>query len=146
MHNERVEMVIKMKHVEQKTDSVSSLTGSMRNSSIELLRLLSMIMIVASHYVRGFKAGGWGEWLEVQPPSFTKFFFYIFYLGGGWIGNMIFFSISVWFLLDRHVTVKNSFKRIWLMERELVFWGLVLASGSIILYTTKFNHSFNTHH
>lgn len=109
-------------------DSISSLTGNMRNSSIELLRLISMFMIVSCHYVRGYAAGEYGIWIAKQPLSFNKFIFQVFYMSGGWIGDVIFFTISVWFLLDRHISVKNSFKRIWLLERELLFWSIVLCA------------------
>lgn len=54
-------------------------------------------------------------------------------MGGGWIGNFIFFAISVWFLLDRDLSLKLVFKRVWLLERELLFWSLGFCVVSIIL-------------
>ncbi len=38
-----------------------------------------------------------------------------------------FFSISAWFLLEHEQTIKNSLRRIWLMEKEVLFWSLCLA-------------------
>lgn len=56
------------------------------------------------------------------------------YMSGGWIGNFIFFTISVWFLLDRCETLNDSLKRIWLLERELLFWSLTLLVVTYFLH------------
>ncbi|WP_080988063.1 acyltransferase family protein [Bifidobacterium animalis] len=110
--------------------SNSSLTGSMRNSNIELLRLIAMFMIVVCHCAYSTDNG---MWVTLEPLSFNKFIFQVVFLSGGWIGNVIFFTISVWFLLDKHITIKNSFKRIWLLERELLFWSLILFTLTLFL-------------
>lgn len=102
-----------------------------RNSSIELLRLISMLMIVGFHYVRG---GNQGLWIASQPVSFNKFVYQMIYMSGGWIGNFIFFTISVWFLIDRCDTLNDSLKRIWILERELLFWSLALLVVTLILH------------
>lgn len=101
----------------------SSLTGGLRNSSIELLRLVSMLMIVGFHYII---ANPDMQWLVQQQVSFSKFVYQFIYMGGGWIGNFIFFTISVWFLLDRHLSLRDSLRRVWILERELLFWSFVL--------------------
>ena len=41
--------------------------------------------------------------------------------GGGKIGVVIFFSTSAWFFLDKEQTIKSNLKRVWIMERELLF-------------------------
>jgi len=46
--------------------------------------------------------------------------------GGGKVGVVIFFSISAWFFLDKEQTIKSNLKRVWIMERELLFWSLTL--------------------
>lgn len=97
-----------------------------RNSAIELLRLLAMLMIVGQHFVRGGEIGAFGEWIANQPVSFKKFVYQFVYMSGGWVGNCIFFTISVWFLVDKQQTLKGSFRRVWIMERELLFWSLSL--------------------
>lgn len=114
----------------------SSVTGDMRNSSIELLRLISMFMIVGCHFVRGDTIGEYGNWIASQPTSITKYIYMAIYMGGGWVGNVVFFTISVWFLLDRHLSIQNSFKRIWMLERELLFWSLTLLAVTWILHLT----------
>lgn len=98
----------------------SSLTGNIRNSSIELLRLISMFMIVACHFVMGNRANGAsGLWISEQPLSFTKFFYQVICRGGGWFGNIVFFTISVWFLIDKNITVKN-FTQMYLDSRKRI--------------------------
>lgn len=44
--------------------------------------------------------------------------------GGGKVGVVIFFTISAWFFLDKEQTIKSNFKRIWILEREVLFWSL----------------------
>ena len=52
--------------------------------------------------------------------------------GGGRVGVVIFFSISAWFFLDKELTIKSSLKRIWIMERELLFWSLTLMAFYLV--------------
>lgn len=40
------------------------------------------------------------------------------------MGVVIFFTISAWFFLDKEQAVKSNFKRIWILEREVLFWSL----------------------
>ena len=93
-----------------------------RNSSIELLRLIAMLMIVGFHFV--FCNSDTAQ-LSAQPTSVTKFIYQVILMGGGWVGNFIFFVISTWFLLDREATLRKSLRRIWILERELLFWSVV---------------------
>lgn len=55
-----------------------------------------------------------------------KVFFQLFMAGGGKVGVVIFFSISAWFFLDKEQTIKSNLRRIWVMERELLFWSFCL--------------------
>ncbi|RSX55504.1 symporter [Bifidobacterium dolichotidis] len=92
-----------------------------RNSSIELLRIISMFMIVAFHYTL---ANDDTEWLTNQATTFTKFVYEFVFMGGGWVANFIFFAISTWFLLDRTKTLKQNLKSIWILDRQILFWSL----------------------
>ena len=94
-----------------------------RNSSVELLRLYAMLMIVGFHYIISNPDMGW---LLHQETSFTKFVYQFIIMGGGWVGNFIFFTISIYFLLDRDLSLKDSLRRVWLLEREILFWSFVL--------------------
>lgn len=94
-----------------------------RNSSIELLRLLAMLMVVCNHFVQYsplYKA------LPYWPAGITKFVFQVVFMSGGWFGDVLFFAISVWFLLDKTTGFRDSCRRVWVLERELLFWSLIL--------------------
>ena len=42
-------------------------------------------------------------------------------------------SISAWFFLDKEQTIKSNLKRVWIMERELLFWSLTLMAFYLML-------------
>ena len=102
--------------------------GGQRNSSIELLRIIAMFMILAHHFIvhNGYDV------LKL-PLGPERIFFQLVMAGGGKVGVVIFFSISAWFFLDREQTIKSNLKRVWIMERELLFWSLIL----VMLYFVK---------
>lgn len=83
-------------------------------------------MIVDFHYV-DLDAS-----LQSQPFSFKKILFELTY-SYGWIGNFIFFAISVWFLIDRSNTLRSSLRRVWILERELLFWSVILFVVTVIM-------------
>lgn len=92
-----------------------------RNSSIELLRIIAMFMILMHHFV---VHNGYDELNLPLGPE--RIFFQLVMASGGKVGVVIFFSISAWFFLDREQTIKSNLKRVWIMERELLFWSLAL--------------------
>jgi len=55
------------------------------------------------------------------PLGPERIFFQLVMAGGGKVGVVIFFSISAWFFLDKEQTIKSNLKRVWIMERELLF-------------------------
>ncbi len=93
-----------------------------RNSSIELLRIIAMFMILMHHFIVHNIYD-----VENLPLVPKRVFFQLVMQSGGKIGIVIFFSISAWFLLDKEQNVKTSFRRVWIMERELLFWSITLA-------------------
>lgn len=95
--------------------------GGCRNSSIELLRIIAMFMILMHHFIvhNGYDV------LKL-PLGPERIFFQLVMQGGGKVGVVIFFSISAWFFLDREQTIKSNLRRVWIMERELLFWSLCL--------------------
>ncbi|ANU43110.2 acyltransferase family protein [Bifidobacterium animalis] len=98
-----------------------------RNSSIELLRIIAMLMIIAHHYLvhSGFKT---------IPPFSAKLFFFLFIQSFGKIGVLIFFTISAWYLcMEKRPTMRKSLKRAWLLEREVLFYSLTLMSLFLLL-------------
>ena len=98
--------------------------GKGRNSSIELLRIIAMFMILMHHFIvhNGYDV------LKL-PLGPERIFFQLVMAGGGKVGVVIFFSISAWFFLDREQTIKFNLRRVWIMERELLFWSLILLAS-----------------
>lgn len=101
--------------------------GKGQNSSIELLRIIAMFMILAHHFIvhNGYDVLN----LPLGPE---RIFFQLVMAGGGKVGVVIFFSISAWFFLDKEQTIKSNLKRVWIMERELLFWSLILVTFYLV--------------
>lgn len=66
------------------------------------------------------------------PLGPERIFFQLAMAGGGKVGVVIFFSISAWFFLDKGQTIKSNLKRVWVMERELLFWSLILVTFYLV--------------
>ncbi|PKV04064.1 symporter [Bifidobacterium pseudolongum subsp. globosum] len=102
-----------------------------------------MLMILSHHFVLHN-----GTSLADLPMTPTREILSFFFLGAGKIGVAIFFSISTWFLISSEQSIKHNFKRIWLMERELLFWSLTLlvafaiAKKSLLSPTRMLNSVF----
>lgn len=105
--------------------------GGGRNSSIELLRIIAMFMILMHHFIvhNGYDV------LKL-PLGPERIFFQLVMAGGGKVGVVIFFSISAWFFLDKEQTIKSNLKRVWIMERELLFWSLTLVAFYLVFDRT----------
>lgn len=100
-----------------------------RNSSIELLRIIAMVMIVAHHYVDHSTT-----FVSALPPFSGEEYFYLCMRSLGKLGVMLFFSISAWYLcMERHPTARKGLKRAWLLER-----GIVLQAWSSCAYATYY--------
>lgn len=86
-----------------------------------------MFMILAHHFIvhNGYDV------LKL-PLGPERIFLQLVMAGGGKVGVVIFFSISAWFLLDREQTIKSNLKRVWIMERELLFWSLILVTFYLV--------------
>ena len=89
-----------------------------------------------------------GTSLADLPMTPVREIFAFLFLGAGKIGVTIFFSISTWFLISSEQSIKHNFRRIWLMERELLFWSLTLliaftlAKKSLLSPTMMLNSVF----
>lgn len=108
-----------------------------RNSSIELLRIIAMFMILMHHFIVHNVYD-----VENLPLGPKRVFFQLVMQGGGKIGVVIFFSISAWFFLDKEQNVKSNFERVWIMERELLFWSIALAVFYLIFDRADINSRF----
>lgn len=98
--------------------------GGARNSSIELLRILSMFMILLHHLVVHNVVD-----YKAMDPGIFRFLLQFLFVSGGKVGVVIFFAISAWFMADAATGVKASFRRVWMLEKEALFYGVVLGFG-----------------
>lgn len=112
------------------TDSPN--TVKRRNSSIELLRILAMLMIIARHYV-----GANAFSVAAQPFSKRKIFLESFVYPSGKVGVVLFFFISAYFLCATNTTIVSNLRRIWILEREILFWSIVLCCLTFIVDNNK---------
>ena len=110
-----------------------------RNSRVEALRILAMFLIVAHHAVY-FSAvdpltglaisDSTSDYLLKQPLSISKVLLETFFYSGGKIGVVVFFMISAWYLREES-SIKQCFKRVWILEREVLWYSLGLLLLSI---------------
>lgn len=98
-----------------------------RNSSIELLRIISMIMIVFHHFARHGEFQFWDY--ELSTPKL----WYNFIIMGGKIGVNIFVLISGYFLINNNKYLFN-FQRIKKTWDQVFFYSVGFEIFFIILY------------
>ena len=118
---------VNAKHSAPAHSRIANVEGGQRNSSIEMLRIIAMFMILMSHFI-----GHNGYDVLKLPLGPERIFFQLVMRSGGAIGVVIFFSISAWFFLDKEQTIKSNLKRVWIMERELLFWSLILVTFYLV--------------
>lgn len=104
--------------MEEKVVNDKQVVKNSRNSAIELLRIISMIMIVFHHFA------GHGGFNFTADITFN-YVWYLFMLSGGKIGVNIFVLISGYFLIDS----KQGFS----LKKVLKFW-LQLLFYSLVIY------------
>ncbi len=99
-----------------------------RSSNFELLRIISMLMIVASHAMQHAGLGGW----QIITSPVSKNLVASYLLGTyGQLGVMIFIIISSWFLCDRDgINIKKALN---------LYLQTMLCSVSIFFFVRLFN-------
>ncbi|WP_270240895.1 acyltransferase [Collinsella tanakaei] len=102
--------------------------GGARNSSIELLRILSMFMIMLHHLVVHNVVD-----YKAMDPGIFRFLLQFLFVSGGKVGVVIFFAISAWFLADAATGVKASLRRVWMLEKEVLFYSVVFGVGCYLI-------------
>lgn len=116
----------------EKDMTKSALQREPRSSGFELLRIIAMLMIVLHHHIvhNQFNPVGTG-WSRKEVA-------YVFLAPSGKVGVVIFFGISAWFLCEsRSSTIKSSLKRIWILEREVLFYSIGLMTFYCIYYRER---------
>lgn len=90
-------------------------------------------MILSHHFVvrNGYD-------VKNLPLGPERIFFQLVMQGDGKVGVVIFFTISAWFFLDKEQTIKSNFKRIWILEREVLFWSLALMAFFLVFDRADF--------
>ena len=104
-----------------------------RNSSVETLRILAMLMIVVSHCVMFTNLD-----VLARPFGANKVLIETFLYSGGKIGVVAFFAISAWYLSEKG-GVRAGLRRVWILEREILFWAVTLLAASLILNRSQVN-------
>lgn len=94
-----------------------------RNSNVESLRILAMLMITYCHFM---------YWPYVTSNSFPVRLVSNLLRDFGGVGDCIFFGISAWYMCMETPTVKRSFKRVCQLEKQLWFYGI----GSLFVLVT----------
>lgn len=105
---------------------------SRRQTNLELFRILSMLIIVAHHYVVN---SGIPSLYDYEHPTFNQLFLQIFACLGK-TGINCFTLITGYFLVDKRSSVKRSFT-LW---SEFLFWQILLTG--IFLLSGYANLSF----
>lgn len=81
-----------------------------------------MSMILLSHFVVHNEFD-----YTTMPLGMPRFLLQLFLESGGKIGVVIFFTISAWYFLDHKQTVRGCLLRVWALEKELLFYGIMLS-------------------
>ncbi|MCH4853774.1 acyltransferase [Bifidobacterium pseudolongum] len=103
-----------------------------RNSNVELVRLLAMVMIVLNHTP-------WANCLYVDPNigyirRWGTTLTVSFLSNWGGVGDCLFFIISAWFLCEENQSLKRNIARCWHLEKQLWFWSITLFVGCLVAW------------
>lgn len=98
---------------------------SKRESGIESLRLLAMFLIMLNHF----------PW--IAQHNFAGCFANSLLSMWGGVGDCVFFMISTWFLCAEDGDIHKSFRRAWILERQLLFCSLVLFAATFAMYVCQ---------
>lgn len=103
----------------------------MRNSNIEILRILSMLLIAFNHFA----------WMnDAILANATSVYRYALlntlglFSNFGGVGDALFFIITAWFLCTEKISLKKSCKRIWMLEQRMLFYSVGLLIISFCLF------------
>lgn len=94
----------------------------MRDSRIELLRIVLMWTVMAQHFVV-HNAGS----VSVFPDSFTRFFYNIFFYPIGRTAVGCFVAITIWFVAGKvEYSINKAVKQIASIEGTVLFYSIAL--------------------
>ncbi len=104
------------------------MSGSKRNSSVELLKVVAIILIVLCHSLPNKASGVGSVDISMATTNWQVFTMFTFH-NLGMIGNVIFVCCSAWFLLDTS-SVKGD--KIAMMIGDCFFLSLAWLLGSLL--------------
>lgn len=111
-----------------------------RNSNVEILRIFAMLCIAFNHFAWPAQGiVGSGSLAQRLPMSIALSL--ITNLGG--VGDCLFFFISVWYICEESASYKRQFKRVWILERELLFWSLLLLACDLLSQKFGFQEAYS---
>lgn len=99
-----------------------------RQSSIELLRIIAIVLILAHHFVTHNVDN-----MIPMEHSLRRSVILLFEYVPGKIGIALFFIISAWFLAKKSASLRSCIHKIWMLELELLFWGIVGIIAEVII-------------
>lgn len=103
-----------------------------RKMNIELLRILSMLMILLHHYVAH------GGLIDIKGITINRFIGEFFYIGGK-LGVVIFVLISGYFLIDSKFKIKKLLKLFFeVLFYSIIIYGILIISGNVEFSAEKF--------
>ena len=88
-----------------------------RNSRVEILRIIAMLLILMNHFLQM-------DTMKTSSYPFKTLNALLSHLGG--VGDDIFFGISAYYLCTRKSNIKDSLRRFWKLEIELLFYSIIL--------------------
>lgn len=103
-----------------------------RNSNIEMVRLIAMVMIVLNHSPWNAFSYADASAGYIQRLGMTCIISFLSNWGG--VGDCLFFIISAWFLCDEKQSYKRNISRCWHLEKQLWFWSIVLFIGCLVVW------------
>jgi hypothetical protein len=78
------------------------------------------------------------------PLNKKALFLHVFFLNQGKVGVVLFFAISAWFLCNSEASIRNSIKRVWILDKTVLFWSLLLGFFEVFRHpdTVSFSNIF----
>ncbi|MBQ5474189.1 MAG: hypothetical protein IIT65_05710, partial [Lachnospiraceae bacterium] len=102
---------------------------SKRNSNIELYRIITMLLIVAHHYVVNSGLTGESGPLMLYPQNYKSLFFFVFGMWGK-IGINCFVMITGYYMCKSAITLKKFMKLLLEIEfYKIVIYFIFLLTG-----------------
>ena len=109
--------------------SDTSTPAKVRNSNLELYRIITMVLIVAHHYVVNSGLMSTGGPIESDPLSFHSLFLLLF---GAWGKVCIncYVLITGYFMCEKNITLKKFLKLVCVVEfYQVLIFGIFCVTG-----------------